>query len=117
MTAAADLGGYTAAEKVAQVQHQTEKLEKKAAKASTWCEATDRMELAERALAGDMRLCPRTQALNLVEGTAAHSEAIWAMFTTQWNSSFPQKRRMRRLANPNFLSCRKRRLIPTLCLG
>jgi hypothetical protein len=83
--ATASLGGYTAAEKVSQVRLQTEKLEKKQAKIPTWCEATDQMALAEKILAGNMRMCPRTQALNLVEGTAAHSEEIWAMFTTEWN--------------------------------
>jgi hypothetical protein len=89
--AAASLGGYTAAEKVSQVRLQTGKLDKKEAKMATWCEATDQMALVEKMLVGNMRMCPLTMAKGLVEGTVAHSEEIWTMFTTEWNGSFPEE--------------------------
>jgi hypothetical protein len=91
--AAAAVGGYTAAEKLSQVRLQTGKLDKKDAKMATWCEATDRMALVciERMLVGNMKMCPITMAKGLVEGTVAHSEEIWTMFTTEWNGRFPEE--------------------------
>ena len=87
----AELGGYTAAEKVARVRMQTKLLDKKDAKTAAWCEATDRMALVEGMLVGNMKMHPDTMAKKLVEGKPAHSEEIWNMFTTEWNSSFPKE--------------------------
>ena len=57
------------------------------------------MALAEKMPAGNMRMCPRTMAKELVEGTVAHSKEIWAMLTTEWEMSAFPKKRMRRCAS------------------